>query len=74
MDAPDSLSRSRTGRNDYANLAFGTPVLVDGALTQTASRVRGEIVGPNRFLLARTSQATARKTTSSAFKLVLEAL
>lgn len=139
MDAPHSLSGSWTGRYDYDNVAFGTPVSFDAVLTETSGTVRGEIVEPNTFrheatdtllavingtrsgssvhfiktytdfeqgdhpvydgqinatatrvtgrwhfplqpgvkgtfLLARTSQAAARKTTSSAVELMLEGM
>lgn len=49
MGASDSLSGSWTGRYDYDNIAFGTPVSFDAVLTQTGSTLRGEIVEPNTF-------------------------
>ena len=49
MGASDSLSGSWTGRFDYDNVAFGTPVSFDAVLTQTGSTLRGEIVEPNTF-------------------------
>lgn len=45
----DTLSGSWTGRYDYDNVAFGTPVSFDAVLTQTGSTLRGEIVEPNTF-------------------------
>lgn len=49
MSASDSLSGSWTGRYDYDNVAYGTPVSFDAVLTETAGTVRGEIVEPNTF-------------------------
>lgn len=49
MGASDSLSGSWTGRYDYDNVAFGTPVSFDAVLTETAGTLRGEIVEPNTF-------------------------
>lgn len=49
MAGSDSLSGSWTGRYDYDNVAFGTPVSFDAVLTQSGSTLRGEIVEPNTF-------------------------
>jgi hypothetical protein len=49
MSAPDTLSGSWTGRYDYDNIAFGTPVSFDAVLTETAGTLRGEVVEPNTF-------------------------
>ena len=49
MGASDSLSGSWTGRYDYDNVAFGTPVSFDAVLTETGGTLRGEIVEPNTF-------------------------
>ncbi|SLN34818.1 hypothetical protein [Pseudooctadecabacter jejudonensis] len=49
MGASDSLSGSWTGRYDYDNIAFGSPVSFDAVLTETAGVLRGEIVEPNTF-------------------------
>ena len=49
MGASDSLSGSWTGRYDYDNVAFGTPVSFDAVLTETAGTLRGEVVEPNTF-------------------------
>ena len=49
MAGSDSLSGSWTGRYDYDNIAFGTPVSFDAVLTETGGTLRGEIVEPNTF-------------------------
>lgn len=49
MAGSESLSGNWTGRYDYDNIAFGTPVSFDAVLTQTGSTLRGEIVEPNTF-------------------------
>ncbi|MGJ8610995.1 MAG: hypothetical protein ACSHWY_07870 [Octadecabacter sp.] len=49
MTNPKSLSGSWTGRFDYDNIAFGTPVSFDAVLIQTGTILRGEIVEPNTF-------------------------
>lgn len=49
MAGSDSLSGSWTGRFDYDNVKFGTPVSFDAVLTETGSTLRGEIVEPNTF-------------------------
>ncbi|MDA9207819.1 hypothetical protein N9O61_02930 [Octadecabacter sp.] len=49
MTASNSLSGSWTGRFDYDNVAYGTPVSFDAVLTETAGALRGEIVEPNTF-------------------------
>ena len=49
MGASDSISGSWTGRYDYDNVAFGTPVSFDAVLTETGGTLRGEIVEPNSF-------------------------
>jgi len=49
MGASDSLSGSWTGRYDYDNPVFGTPVSFDAVLTETSGTLRGEVVEPNTF-------------------------
>lgn len=49
MSASDSLSGSWTGRFDYDNVAYGTPVSFDAVLTETNGTLRGEVVEPNTF-------------------------
>jgi len=49
VSASDLLTGSWTGRYDYDNIAFGTPVSFDAVLTETAGILRGEIVEPNTF-------------------------
>ena len=49
MSASESLSGSWTGRYDYDNVTYGTPVSFDAVLTETAGTLRGEIVEPNTF-------------------------
>jgi len=49
MAGSDTLSGSWTGRFDYDNVAYGTPVSFDAVLTQTGNTLRGEIVEPNTF-------------------------
>ncbi|PVA07768.1 hypothetical protein [Thalassorhabdomicrobium marinisediminis] len=49
MAASDSLSGSWTGRYDYDNVAYGTPVTFDAVLTETGATLRGEVVEPNSF-------------------------
>lgn len=49
MSGPESLSGSWTGRFDYDNVAFGTPVSFDAVLIQTGTTLRGEVVEPNTF-------------------------
>lgn len=49
MASSDSLSGSWTGRYDYDNIAFGTPVSFDAVLTETGGTLRGETVEPNTF-------------------------
>jgi len=49
MAASDSLTGSWTGRYDYDNVVFETPVSFDAVLTETNGTLRGEIVEPNTF-------------------------
>lgn len=49
MDALNTLTGSWTGRFDYDNIAFGTPVSFDAVLIETDDVVRGETVEPNTF-------------------------
>jgi len=49
MGASDSLSGSWTGRYDYDNPAYGTPVSFDAVLIETSGVLRGEVVEPNTF-------------------------
>lgn len=49
MSATKTLSGSWTGRYDYDNIAFGTPVSFDAVLTETGNTLRGEVVEPNTF-------------------------
>jgi hypothetical protein len=49
MAASDSLSGSWTGRYDYDNVAYGTPVSFDAVLTEAGGTLRGEVVEPNTF-------------------------
>jgi len=49
MGASSSLSGSWTGRFDYDNVTYGTPVSFDAVLTETSGTLRGEVVEPNTF-------------------------
>ncbi len=49
MTGSESLSGSWTGRFDYDNIAFGTPVSFDAVLIETGTSLRGEVVEPNTF-------------------------
>ncbi len=49
MAASSTLSGSWTGRYDYDNIAFGTPVSFDVVLAETGATLRGETIEPNTF-------------------------
>ena len=49
MAMSNSLSGSWTGRFDYDNVAYGTPVSFDAVLTETDGELHGEVVEPNTF-------------------------
>jgi len=47
--ASSTLSGSWTGRYDYDNIAFGTPVSFDVVLAETGATLRGETIEPNSY-------------------------
>ncbi len=49
MSGSDSLSGNWTGRFDYDNVAYGTPVSFDAVILQMGSSLNGEIMEPNTF-------------------------